>query len=210
MKYIGVLIVYMFIGEVMAQKPLKEYRARRDFEVTPEPKGKKLKKSQKPIFVIQHHLARSNHYDFRLEINGVLKSWAVPKGPSLDPNQKRLATPTEDHPLEYATFEGVIPEGEYGAGPVMIWDIGTYDNMRSKSLTASYKEGKVEVFLHGKKLEGGYVLIHMKDRKEWLLKKINDEYADARRNIIKSKPKSALTGRTMKEIEEGKKKRKKK
>lgn len=190
----------------MAQKPLKKYHARRDFAITSEPKGKQRKKSKKPLFVIQHHIASHDHYDFRLEIDGVLVSWAVPKGPSLDPDQKRLAMPTEDHPYEYARFEGIIPKGEYGAGTVMVWDIGTYDNIRSKSMQASYKEGKIEVDLHGKKLHGGYVLIHMKDRKEWLLKKIDDEFADARRNIITSEPKSALTGRTMEEITEGKKK----
>src|SRR5690348_12541116 len=145
--------------------PLEEYAAKRRFEKTPEPPpgaGKSTKGAN--YYCVQRHDATRLHYDFRLEIDGVLKSWAVPKGPSTDPQDKRLAMETEDHPMEYATFEGVIPEGNYGAGPVIVWDTGTFDNIKEKdgkpiSLPQSYKNGQIEVDLHGKKLQGGYALI---------------------------------------------------
>lgn len=158
--------------------------------------------------MIQKHDASTLHYDFRLEVDGVLKSWAVPKGPSTDPRVRRLAIPTEDHPLEYADFEGTIPEGEYGAGTVLVWDTGPYRNLRAgkegdgQSMLQALKEGKVEVWLDGMKLQGGYVLIRTGkgDDVRWLLIKMNDDEADARRNPTSTEPESALTGRTLKEI----------
>jgi DNA ligase D-like protein (predicted 3'-phosphoesterase) len=186
---------------------LESYREKRDFEKTNEPKPvrgprSKGKKGHKPIFVIQQHDATSMHYDFRLEIDGVLKSWAIPKGPSTNPHDKHLAIETEDHPMEYAKFEGVIPEGSYGAGPVLIWDTGTYEDLKEMqgkdiSMDAMYKKGKIEIFLHGEKLEGAYALIKTKGMgdNKWLFFKMNDEYADARKNIIKSHPESVKSGK---------------
>jgi DNA ligase D-like protein (predicted 3'-phosphoesterase) len=195
----------------MAKKdPLVEYREKRKFGKTPEPAGKKKsgKTGHRLVFVIQKHDASSLHYDFRLEVGGVLKSWAVPKGPSTDPRVKRMAIPTEDHPLDYADFEGVIPEGEYGAGTVMVWDTGPYRNMRAEkeeektSMEESLAEGKVEVWLEGKKIKGGYALVRTgKGKKEqWLLIKMKDEEADAKRNPTSTQPKSAISGRTLKQI----------
>jgi len=189
----------------------KEYKEKRDFSKTNEPFGDKRKgKTNEPIFVIQKHDASHLHYDFRIEIDGTLKSWSVPKGPSTDPHEKRLAVPTEDHPLEYADFEGVIPEGNYGAGTVMIWDKGTFENLKvddkgkPMSIKKSFAEGTIEIFLKGKKLKGGYALIKMKSGKmegNWLLIKMDDEKADARRNPVNTETKSVKTGRTLKEIE---------
>jgi len=150
--------------------PLSKYQKRRNFKKTPEPAGGKITKHKKAIFVVQEHHATHLHYDLRLEINGVLASWAIPKGPSLNPSEKRLAVQTEDHPLEYAKFAGTIPEGEYGAGTVKIWDSGTWE-MDGDSETA-FKQGKIEFRLFGKKLHGTWVLIRFKnDPKNWLLKK---------------------------------------
>lgn len=185
---------------------LERYRVKRKFTETPEPRGKiQKKKSKEPLFVIQKHDASHLHYDVRLEINGVLKSWAVPKGPSTNPRDKRLAMPTEDHPMDYANFEGTIPEGNYGAGTVMVWDIGTYDNIKDDiSMDQCYKNGQIEVEFHGKKMHGGYTLIRLKTSPlRWLFIKMRDKYADGRTKLIVSKPDSALTGRSMKEIEEG-------
>jgi DNA ligase D-like protein (predicted 3'-phosphoesterase) len=190
--------------------PLARYREKRDFRKTSEPEGKTKSKKEKQnnIFVIQKHDASNLHYDFRLEVDGVLKSWAVPKGPSTDPKEKRMAIPTEDHPLDYTDFEGVIPEGEYGAGTVMVWDIGPYKNIRetkdkeNKSMKESLSEGKIEVWLEGKKITGGYALVRTgKGKKErWLLIKMKDDEADARRNPVSTEPKSAISGKTLEEI----------
>jgi len=189
----------------MAKK--KDYEKKRDFSKTPEPKGGKRRPGKRPIFVIQHHKARSEHYDFRLEVDGVLKSWAVPKGPSTDPRVKRLAVPTEDHPLDYADFEGVIPEGEYGAGPVIVWDTGPYKNLtekgeKTKSMAKAVKDGHVLVELKGKKLRGGYALQRMgkSDGAQWLLVKMRDDEADARRNPVSTEPESVKSGRSVDEI----------
>jgi DNA ligase D-like protein (predicted 3'-phosphoesterase) len=189
---------------------LKEYREKRDFRRTQEPSGDAGEPSEQPIFVIQKHDASNLHYDFRLEVDGVLKSWAVPKGPSTDPSEKRLAMPTEDHPLEYADFEGVIPKGEYGAGTVLVWDTGPYHHLRAErdedrlSMEQSIEQGKIEVWLEGEKLCGGYVLIRTGkgDDHRWLLIKMDDEESDARRNPTSTEPKSVLTGRTLQEIAE--------
>src|SRR5919106_5015650 len=138
---------------------LKEYRRKRDFSKSPEPSGKKGKKTTKPIFVVQKHDASRLHYDFRLEVDGVLKSWAVPKGPATDPRDKRLAVEVEDHPLEYADFEGVIEEGNYGAGAVIVWDTGTYEKLgEEESMAEALERGHVSVWLHGQKVAGGYTL----------------------------------------------------
>jgi DNA ligase D-like protein (predicted 3'-phosphoesterase) len=189
------------------------YKTKRNFTISPEPQGNSMhKKSNHPIFVIQKHNASHLHYDFRLEINGVLKSWAIPKGPSTDPHEKRLAIETEDHPVDYATFEGIIPEGEYGAGSVIVWDTGTFDNIKEKDgkaipLAQSYKNGHIEVNLHGKKLQGNYALIRMSgnDEKKWICIKMHDEYADARRNPVSTEPESVISGKTIEEIESKKK-----
>lgn len=186
---------------------LKEYREKRDFRRTPEPSGKKKSSRKKPVFVIQKHDARRLHYDFRLEIDGVLKSWAVPKGPSTDPKEKRLAVETEDHPMDYANFEGIIPEGQYGAGTVIVWDTGIYRNLKEKNgkevpMNQCYDGGHITVWLEGKKLKGGYALTRFRksDKKQWLLVKMDDEEADARRNPLSTEPGSAITGRTIEEI----------
>ncbi len=146
-------------------------------------------------FVVQKHEASTLHYDFRLEVDGVLKSWAVRKGPSTDPAEKRLAMPTEDHPLAYASFEGIIPSG-YGAGTVIVWDRGTYRNLREDeglSMQKALNEGKAEVWLEGEKLCGGYSLVHMKGRDGWLLIKQQDAEADPERDVTSSEPASVLT-----------------
>ncbi len=148
----------------MKEEKLKAYREKRDFERTPEPEPETgVRRGRKPVFVIQKHKATHLHYDFRLEIDGVLMSWAVPKGPSTDPGTKRLAVLTEDHPLEYADFEGVIPEGQYGAGTVLAWDRGTYHNMTIKEgeevpASRAVEHGHIAFWLEGRKLRGGYAL----------------------------------------------------
>ncbi len=163
--------------------------------------------NRRPIFVVQKHDASRLHYDLRLEIDGVLKSWAVPKGPSTDPKQKRLAAPTEDHPLDYAGFEGTIPEGEYGGGTVMVWDTGTYRNTRAEndqqvSMGQAFEEGKIEIWLEGTKLRGGYALIRTGKGGDprWLLMKKNDSEADASRDPVSTEPNSAVTGRSLEQI----------
>ena len=198
----------------MAKKkdPLSAYRRKRDFGATPEPRGWP-KKRERRRFVIQKHDARSLHYDFRLEAGGVLKSWAVPKGPSTNPRDKRLAQPTEDHPIDYISFEGVIPEGHYGAGPVIVWDSGTYENRtedeegREIPLEKALRRGHASFWLEGKKIRGGYALtrISKSARAGWLLVKKKDEHADARRNPVSSESRSVRTGRTIEQVrkEEG-------
>jgi DNA ligase D-like protein (predicted 3'-phosphoesterase) len=190
---------------------LNEYRSKRDFRSTSEPKGNGSRAGEHPLFVIQKHDASSLHYDLRLEVDGVLKSWAVPKGPSTDPREKRLAVPTEDHPLEYADFEGTIPTDEYGGGAVLIWDRGSYRNLRARkegdgmSMAEAIANGKVEIRLEGQKVRGGYALVRTDggDDERWLLIKMRDDAADARRRPTSTEPASVVSGRTLDEVREG-------
>jgi bifunctional non-homologous end joining protein LigD len=187
---------------------LAEYRRKRDFRHTPEPAGEALapRRAGERIFVIQKHAATRLHYDFRLELEGVLKSWAVPKGPSLDPLDKRLAMHVEDHPLEYATFEGVIPKGEYGGGPVLLWDRGTWEPEGDPH--QGYRAGNLKFALHGEKLRGSWALVRMRGRRAgdddrtWLLIKHRDAAARpaASGGIVDDRPESVATGRTLAQI----------
>jgi len=163
--------------------------------------------------VIQKHAATSLHFDLRLELDGVMKSWAVPKGPSLDPSVKRLAVQVEDHPIEYNAFEGTIPEGEYGGGTVMIWDRGTYrydgaDPDPMEGLRQGYQKGELKIALRGKRLKGSWVLVRTKRRQgkrpQWLLIKHRDEVAKPGSEVVDDYETSAATGRTMEEIAAGK------
>ncbi len=187
----------------MPSDKLKRYRAKRDFHKTREPEGGEARRGRKhePIFVIQKHRASTLHYDFRLEVDGVLKSWAVPKGPSTDPREKRLAVEVEDHPLDYADFEGGIGEGNYGAGAVIVWDTGPYTS--EEPMEEALEHGHVIVDLHGHKLHGGYLLQRTRkvgDQQQWLLIKRRGEGADARRNPVSTEPASVLSGRTVEEV----------
>lgn len=157
-----------------------------------------------PIFVIHKHKSRNLHYDFRLGVGRKLKSWAIPKGPSLNPKDKRLAIPVEDHAMSYANFEGIISPGKYGAGKVMLWDKGTYKNTNKidgkiVSMQKSIKNGKIEILLKGHKLNGGYALVKMQNRKEWLLVKMNDKEA-SRKNITRTETRSVLSNKTINQI----------
>jgi len=183
-------------------KKLSEYTKKRDFRKTGEPSGKAAGDQNRPLFVIQKHDASTLHYDFRLSIGGVLKSWAVPKGPSTAAGEKRLAIRTEDHPLDYADFEGVIPQDQYGGGVVMVWDRGTFspleDDGDKDAMARQLKDGKLTFCLKGEKLQGGYSLVRMNtedNNENWLLIKMDDDKADARRNPVSTEPDSALTGR---------------
>jgi bifunctional non-homologous end joining protein LigD len=185
---------------------LVEYRRKRDFTKTAEPRGAP-KKRRGNSFVVQKHAATRLHYDFRLELDGVLKSWAVTRGPSLNPAEKRLAVRTEDHPLEYGTFEGIIPKGEYGGGTVMLWDSGTWEPVEDPH--AGLDDGKLKFRLNGKRLKGGWALVRMRGREKekrenWLLIKERDDTADERDPILEENTTSAKTGRSMQQIAEGK------
>ena len=189
--------------------PLAEYKRKRDFAKTAEPEGKRVaKRSRRALrFVIQKHAASRLHFDFRLELDGVMKSWAVPKGPSYDPSVKRLAMEVEDHPIEYNTFEGTIPKGEYGGGTVMLWDRGTYEpegGGGEDALREGYERGDLKIILHGKRLEGAWVLVRMRrgeeGRAQWLLIKHRDETADDNYDVTAEVTTSVASGRTMDEI----------
>jgi len=193
------------MGEYMKDTdPLKKYKEKRDFERTPEPVSGEKSSSKNPRFVIQKHDASKLHYDLRLEVGNVLKSWAIPKGPSTDPGQKRLAVPTEDHPLDYINFEGIIPEGNYGAGTVIVWDTGTYRNLKEKiPMDKAVEDGHVDIWLEGEKLKGGYALIQTGkgNRKFWLFFKKKDEKANSKSNILIDRPESVLSGRTIDDLQ---------
>ncbi|GAB3444704.1 DNA polymerase ligase N-terminal domain-containing protein [Streptomonospora sediminis] len=194
---------------------LADYRHRRDFSRIAEPAGGAAGAAgtgPEPLFVVQRHIARREHYDLRLEVDGVLKSWAVPKGPSTDPSDKRLAVPTEDHPLDYAEFEGSIPAGEYGGGTILIWDTGTYTNSTHKkgrplSMAEGLEHGHVSFEMHGEKLTGRYALNRFRSggngdgdgEKAWLLVKERDAAADAR-DPTAEQPHSVRTGRRIGEV----------
>jgi bifunctional non-homologous end joining protein LigD len=195
---------------------LAEYRRKRDFTKTAEPRGGRTKKAKKLAFVIQKHAASHLHFDLRLELDGVMKSWAVPKGPSLDPTVKRLAMEVEDHPIDYNKFEGTIPQGEYGGGTVMLWDRGTYryggdhpDTL--EGLRRGYAKGDFKFVLEGKRLRGSWVLVRTRrgdpKRAQWLLIKHRDEHAREDYDVVAEETTSVATARTMEEIAAGKRKR---
>ncbi len=192
---------------------LTEYRRKRDFSRTNEPEGGGSGARHKPHFVIQKHAASHLHYDLRLEHDGVMKSWAVPKGPSLDPSVKRLAMQVEDHPIEYNTFEGTIPQGEYGGGTVMLWDRGTYSYSGAnpdpeEGLRRGYEQGDFKFVLNGKRLKGSWALVRMRNdrpgKPQWLLIKHKDEHAVPGSDVAAEYETSVATGRTMDEIAGGK------
>src|SRR5262245_28794281 len=179
-------------GKLSDKDQLGDYSSKRRFDATPEPAAKLPEGREGPLlFVIQQHSATRLHYDFRLECDGVLKSWAVPRGPSLDPNEKRLAVQTEDHPYDYASFEGVIPPKQYGAGEVIVWDCGVYspdedgaiwfhDRARAEQeVREGLAQGKLSVLLRGVKLKGSFALVRTKDAKQWLLIKHKDRFVSA-------------------------------
>lgn len=186
---------------------LIRYKKKRNFSATSEPKGGKSSRNDL-VFVVQKHDATRLHYDFRLEMDGVLKSWAVPKGPSANPSEKRLAMMVEDHPFDYRTFEGIIPKGEYGGGTVIVWDQGTYEPIekiegkkaQEKYLLKQLKEGSLKLVLHGKKLKGEWALVRTKlSENSWLLIKHKDKYATE--EDISEKAKSVVSGKTIEQIE---------
>jgi DNA ligase D-like protein (predicted 3'-phosphoesterase) len=191
--------------------PLREYRERRDVDATPEPAGEVRPPSERPLLVVQQHDASSMHFDVRVETDGVLASWAVPKGPSTDPRDKRLAVRTEDHPLDYADFEGAIAEDEYGGGKVIVWDLGPYRNVTTDDdgeevpVPDAIENGYLEIQVEGEKLQGRFRFVHARlqgDPKNWLLMKVDDEHADARRNPVSTQPRSVLSDRKVDEVED--------
>ena len=186
---------------------LNEYREKRRFDATPEPRGADYSQKQGSlglIYVVQKHMASQLHYDFRLEWQGVLLSWAVPKGPSLDPSVKRLAVQVEDHPVEYSNFEGVIPTGQYGSGTVMLWDAGTWQP-DGADVDGSLQKGEIKFTLHGKKLQGSWVLIRTRgfgkkpSRSSWLLMKHRDQYASTQ-DVTQHEPRSIASQRLLADI----------
>lgn len=187
---------------------LSEYNQKRNFNSTLEPEGKIKQSSTELIFVVQKHAASHLHYDFRLEMDGVLKSWAIPKGPSMNPADKRLAIMVEDHPYSYKDFEGTIPEGNYGAGNVIVWDNGTYIladedrlDIHEHKLQSDLQKGHLSFILNGKKLKGEFALVKLKTKQEntWLLIKSKDQYANDEDVLLQDK--SVLSNRTLESME---------
>ncbi len=194
---------------------LKKYKEKRDFKKSPEPEARKKSGKGALIFVVQKHNATNLHYDFRLEVDGVLKSWAVPKGPSLNPADKRLAMMVEDHPFDYKDFEGIIPKGEYGGGEVIIWDNGTYHAIATEDKKESEKlmreglaKGEIKFVLNGTKLKGEFVLVKMKGRGEnaWLLIKHRDSFA-SKDNVLDLEN-SVVSGNSIEDLKNGSVKKK--
>jgi DNA ligase D-like protein (predicted 3'-phosphoesterase) len=190
---------------------LATYHGVRDFAKSPEPEGETVKDTHEHRFAIHKHGGTSQQYELRLEIDGVLKTWVLPKGPSLDTQERRLALPLEDHPVEYLDFEGVIPEGQYGEGPVIVWDQGGYQNLRKdkeddwSSMGAAYEDGKIEVELKGQKLEGGFALIRTEEEdaeqgERWLMVKMDDEFANPDEHVASNQPRSVISGYTTEEL----------
>jgi DNA ligase D-like protein (predicted 3'-phosphoesterase) len=170
--------------------PLTAYWSRRDFRRTPEPKGRVCRRLGRPRFVVQLHEARRRHWDLRLEIGGVLKSWSLPVGPSVNPRERRVAIPAEDHPVQYATFQGTIPSGLYGAGRMLLWDEGTWDLLAEGTPTDGHARGRLDLRLTGRKLRGAFALFrsHPGERSPWVLIKLEDEEADAETDVMALHP----------------------
>jgi bifunctional non-homologous end joining protein LigD len=196
-----------------AREQLTEYRRKRDFKKTAEPEGgaKKKKAAKQLDFVIQKHAASRLHFDLRLELDGVMKSWAVPKGPAADPAVKRLAMQVEDHPIEYNTFEGTIPQGEYGGGTVMLWDRGTYEPEKGEGedgVREGLKKGDLKIIFHGKRMKGSWVLVRTRGwggggsggKPSWLLIKHRDKYVEPGDTLVEKHTTSIATRRTMEQI----------
>jgi bifunctional non-homologous end joining protein LigD len=201
-------------GKPTAKEQLTEYRRKRDFGKTAEPEGgkespKRKAKAKKLEFVIQKHAASHLHYDLRLELDGVMKSWAVPKGPAPDPSIKRLAMQVEDHPMEYNTFEGTIPQGEYGGGTVMLWDRGTYEPEKGEGeegVREGYRKGDLKIVFHGKRMKGSWVLVRTRGwgsgsgKPSWLLIKHRDEHAEKGDALVERHLTSVVSKKTMEQI----------
>jgi bifunctional non-homologous end joining protein LigD len=186
---------------------LEEYKRKRRFNETPEPEGK-IKKASGNTFVIQKHRATRLHYDFRLEMEGVLRSWAIPKGPTFDPAIKRLAVQTEDHPMDYGGFEGVIPKGNYGAGKVIVWDNGTYEMIDPETPEKGWEKKKLHFILKGRKMKGEWVLVRgSRNPSEWIFFKVRDKFATAEGDITEDRPESILSGTLVEQIGEPTKKK---
>ena len=185
---------------IMSNVGLEEYKRKRRFNETPEPEGK-VRPTAGNSFVIQKHRATRLHYDFRLEMEGVLRSWAIPKGPSFNPSEKRLAVETEDHPMDYGGFEGVIPKGNYGAGKVIVWDNGTYEMVDPETPEKGWAKGKLHFILNGKKLRGEWVLVRgSREPKQWIFFKVRDKYSTAEGDVIVDHPESILSGNLVEDV----------